>query len=437
MEISREKYYEVFRRYRLTNWFPLGLMYGSYYMGRYNIYIANKSICDEFGWSKTDIGLVFSVWYWAYAFGQLVNGIITDKIGGRKAIMIGAVATILLNYLFGATPWGGVLSYFIMIWCINGYFQAFGAPSIVKINANWFSLTERGTFTGIFGFMIQAGRLGINFLGPFVMATYGWRYAFFLPPLVTFTVLIATFFMVRDNPEDCGFKNFVKYGEGGTEEPDEKPPELSYIFKKVFTSKILWIISGAYFCTGVVRHGLDAWFPRYMQDVHGLALTGKEFLGAIVIVPFSAVLGSIIAGWCSDHLFHGRRGPIAAIMYFMQFALLIVFLKFPHPYIASGLYVILQIFINGPHSLLGGAASMDFGGRKAAGAASGLIDAWQYIGAGTLGAGFFMGFLIDKFGWNAWFYTLLGGALVGGLLMASIWRILPSGEKHNSNNSKK
>ena len=434
MEIARDKYYEVYRRFRWTNWIPLGLMYGSYYMGRYNIYIANKDICEEFGWNKSQIGIVFMVWYWAYAFGQLVNGIITDKIGGRKAIMIGALATIILNLLFGATPWGGVLAYFIMIWCINGYFQAFGAPSIVKVNANWFSLTERGTFTGIFGFMIQLGRFGINFIGPIVMATYGWRYAFFVPPMITFSILVLTFFTVKDNPEDCGFKNFVKYGEGGDEEPDEKPPELGYIFKKVFTSKILWIISGAYFCTGVVRHGLDAWFPRYMQEVQNIELNTKLFLIGMVILPLSAVLGSVLAGWCSDHLFHGRRGPIAAIMYFSQFVLLIIFLKFPSPVLAMGLYIVLQVFVNGPHSLLGGAASMDFGGRKAAGAASGLIDAWQYIGAGTLGAGFFTGWLIESYGWDAWIYTLLIGAILGGILMVSIWNVLPSGEKHNGKN---
>ena len=37
------------------------------------------------------------------------------------------------------------------------YFQSFGAVSIVKVNASWFHLRERGTFGGIFGILISLG----------------------------------------------------------------------------------------------------------------------------------------------------------------------------------------------------------------------------------------------------------------------------------------
>ena len=37
------------------------------------------------------------------------------------------------------------------------YFQSFGAVSIVKVNAAWFHVRERGTFGGIFGVLISLG----------------------------------------------------------------------------------------------------------------------------------------------------------------------------------------------------------------------------------------------------------------------------------------
>jgi len=58
---------------------------------------------------------------------------------------------------------------------------------------------------------------------------------------------------------------------------------------------------------------------------------------------------------------------------------------------------------------------MDIGGRKMAGFAAGVIDSWQYIGAGLAGIG--LGKLIDHFGWDAWLYGMAGFGVLGGCLM--------------------
>jgi OPA family glycerol-3-phosphate transporter-like MFS transporter len=50
-----------------------------------------------------------------------------------------------------------------------------------------------------------------------------------------------------------------------------------------------------------------------------------------------------------------------------------------------------------------------------AGFAAGVIDSWQYIGAGLAGVG--LGTLIDHFGWVAWLYGMAGFGALGGCLM--------------------
>ena len=37
----------------------------------------------------------------AYAIGQLVNGLLTDRLGGKRAMLIGAAGTVTMNLLFG------------------------------------------------------------------------------------------------------------------------------------------------------------------------------------------------------------------------------------------------------------------------------------------------------------------------------------------------
>src|ERR1019366_1888527 len=166
------RYPKGFRARRGLNWFILGLMYASYYVCRYNFRFATPGMIKEFGFSNTQITDMLSAWSIAYGFGQLVNGLLTDRIGGKAAMLIGAVDTIVVNLVFGFASFVGTFSTFALIWLFNGWFQSFGARGMVKINAAWFNRDERGTFAGIFGFMIQFGQIAINKLAPIILAGF-------------------------------------------------------------------------------------------------------------------------------------------------------------------------------------------------------------------------------------------------------------------------
>src|SRR2546421_8745911 len=161
-----------FRKSRGLNWFTLGLMYASFYMCRYNFRWATPDIRKEYNLDYEQITLIVGYWSWAYGIGQLINGLFTDRIGGKKAMFIGVVGTIAANLVFGAASTTGNFTTFSIIWAVNGYMQAFGAPGMIKINAAWFSKEERGTFSGIYGFMIQLGQFGINKLAPALLAGF-------------------------------------------------------------------------------------------------------------------------------------------------------------------------------------------------------------------------------------------------------------------------
>jgi len=188
-------------------------------------------------------------------------------------------------------------------------------------------------------------------------------------------------------------------------------------------NRTIWIIAFAYFCTGVVRNGFEQWFPKYLQVVHHIKTDSTLFQITVMAIPVCAVMGATIAGYLSDKVFNGRRGPVACIMYFSQVILILLFNYFSQPVISCLLLIVLSIMISGPHALLGAAAAMDFGGRRAAGFAGGFIDSWQYIGAGLTGFG--IGIILDKVGWIGWLTSLTGFAFLGGILMAIIWNRLP------------
>jgi len=424
-----------FRARRGRNWAFLGLLYTSFYMCRYNFSIANKSISEEFGFSRGEMGYIITTALFAYACGQIINGLLTDRIGGKRAMLIGAAGTIVMNLLFGVASFAGLLGLFIAIRGVDGYLQAFGAPGMVKINTAWFAHRERGRFSGIFGFMINLGRLGIFTLGPALLAGFTilglihipplhWRWLFWTPSVICAAAAVGMALTVKETPEEAGFPGVIADDTGPAD--GGVTAQFSQVIRAILSNPAVWITACAYACTGAVRQAVDQWFPRYMQDLYQVDLNSARFQFLAFLIPFVASAGSLIAGYISDTLFKGRRAPVAAILYFLETAIILSAAQF-HTANAAILFLVLISFTaNSTHSILGSAAPMDIGGRRMAGFALGLIDSFQYFG-GSL-AGYFLGNLLDRSLGN-YFYFMAPFGVIGGVLMLFIRGKITHGPK--------
>jgi OPA family glycerol-3-phosphate transporter-like MFS transporter len=402
-------------------------MYTSYYLCRYNFSYANKSIADEFHFSYEQMSAILSWNFVAYGCGQIVNGLLTDRIGGKRAMLIGAAGTVTMNLLFGVASFWGLLSWFALLWGLNGYIQSFGAPGFIKINSSWFSEKQRGTFAGIFGFMINLGRLAANKLLPALLAGFlflgmwhvppqHWRWLFWIPAGVAALMAVVLAVVVKDTPEECGFRDLFP-GEADHADTDIHG-KLWPVLKQITTNPVVWIMALAYACTGAVRQSIDQWFPRYFQEVYDLDMTSSKFQWLGFLIPFVASAGSLLSGWISDRFFHSRRAPVAAGIYLIEVCVLLAATRVTTLNWALVFFVMVAFTVNSTHSLLGPAAAMDIGGRKAAAFASGCIDAFQYFGAAVATTG--LGWVLQHKGWSYYFYYLIPFGAIGGILMYSI-----------------
>src|SRR5262245_43215564 len=91
----------AFRQRRVANWFPLGLTYATYYMGRYNFNVVKGQMGEMFHLDKAQMGIIATAGFWTYALSVIVNGPIADRLGGRRAILIGAAGAMCLNLPIG------------------------------------------------------------------------------------------------------------------------------------------------------------------------------------------------------------------------------------------------------------------------------------------------------------------------------------------------
>jgi OPA family glycerol-3-phosphate transporter-like MFS transporter len=229
---------------------------------------------------------------------------------------------------------------------------------------------------------------------------------------------------VKETPEEAGFQGVI-HDDSGPGDSEVTAP-FAQVIRAILSNPAVWITACAYACTGAVRQAVDQWFPRYMQDLYLVDLKSARFQFLAFLIPFVASAGSLIAGYVSDTLFKGRRAPVAAILYFLETAIILLAAQF-HTTNAAILFLVLISFTaNSTHSILGSAAPMDIGGRRMAGFALGLIDSFQYFG-GSL-AGYFLGNLLDRSLGN-YFYFMAPFGVIGGVLMLFIRGKITHGPK--------
>ena len=423
----------AFRRRRILNWLPLGLTYAFLYMGRYNIVdLMNRKLITgkEFG----DIDAVGSI---VYGLAFLMNGPLCDRWGGRVTILIAAAGAAACNgaigilyAINGAPPDVGTLT---ILFALNMYFQSFGAVSIVKVNASWFHLRERGTFGGIFGILISLGLYLAFDWAPKIADLTAPEWLFLAPAVILVVFFVLSFAFVRDTPAHAGLVDFdVADASSGDTGPAD--PALT-IIKRMLSNRIILVIAFISLCSGFLRQGILKWYRSFAAGVHVAGTYVDKHWGMVACI--AGITGGMMAGIISDHLFKSRRPPVSTVLFaFLLVGAIAIVPLLSAPSSVSWVIALMAMAVIGVHGMLSGVASQDFGGRRNAGTATGLIDGFVYFG--TALQGFVYGHLLPERGkpeasdidnWYAWPIAMIPMAVIGLLLSIRIWnaRVQPKG----------
>ncbi|MGA9116296.1 MAG: MFS transporter [Bacteroidota bacterium] len=435
----------AFRRRRALNWLPLGLTYAFLYMARYNLTVSKNALGDLM--SKEAFGIIFAAGTITYAFSFLINGPVTDRIGGKRAMLIGSGGAAVMNLLLGVLVYGilrlkwdvNLTLAFSVLYALNMYFQSYGAVAIVKVNASWFHVRERGVFGGIFGVLIS---LGLYFAFDWSQAVVNlterlnpdqpqYWLVFFIPGAILLFWVLVDAILLRDRPAQAGYADFDT-GDASSGE-SEAPIPLRDLLVRIFTHPVIITVGLIEFCTGVLRNGVMHWFPIFAKEQ---IKAGAAHAGAWdfwlnnwgLLLMLAGASGGMLAGWMSDRLFSSRRAPVAGIFYMMLLLAVsgMAFAVWGHPTTLGLLVTVVSIAVIGTHGMLSGTATMDFGGRRAAGTAVGLIDGLVYLGTGVQSLA--LGYITTR-DWQYWPVFLIPFAAIGILLTIRIWHAIPQGRK--------
>jgi OPA family glycerol-3-phosphate transporter-like MFS transporter len=420
-----------FRARRFLNWFPLGLGYAFLYMGRYSFIPAKEDMTALL--TNEGQGIVGMAGAITYGVAFWLNGPLSERYGGRWAMLMATAGSAIVNFVIGLMLWQKWTWHFLPVYAalisINMYFQSYAAIAIVKVNAAWFHVKERGVFGGIFGIMISSGLFLAYSLQPAIMKYLfpGRPHLYFvIPGFVLAAAFVATIALIRDTPEHAGLGAF---DTGSAKDFDEAGGTSTLaVFKRLLTHRVVMTIAFMELCTGVLRDGMNYWFGNWAKQ--SAAPGVREWLGVGLFL--AGMLGGLVAGFLSDKVFQSRRPPVAGLLYGVMAVLAAVIygsmtffgLRSPTlPYVLFAAVVAGAFCVIGTHGVLSGASTADFGGKRATAIVVGVIDGFVYLGVAIQSV--CLGFLTAR-SWTYWGLFLLPFALVGLFLSTRIWRALPA-----------
>ena len=285
----------------------IGLMlhYGPVISGTFGVFL--KPLSEEFGWSRAEISLGFSLSTLVLSAALPIVGRLLDRFGARRVIVPS-----LLLFGLGVASFRILLPelwHFYAIYALLGVVGSGTTPvTFSKVISQWFD-RRRGIALAL---IATGSSLGAFILPPFAQAlldAVGWRQAYFLLGLLVIAVTVpAVGLFLRDTPQMAG-----PPPDGERESPGaaSAPPvhEQGLSNREAWRSGTFWLIVVAFFLMSVSFHGC---FIHLVPMLTDRGVPGRQAVLAISLLAVGSMTGRLCAGYLLDRFF----GPPIAIALF-------------------------------------------------------------------------------------------------------------------------
>ena len=428
--------------------------YTLFYFLRKNLSLAMPGLAQDYGITKTSLGLFLTIHGVVYGLGKFVNGPWSDRSNPRRFLCGGLLLALLCNVVFGFGPvlaglWTGgaegpafvsaLVAVLGVAWVANGFFQSMGNPPCLKLIAHWVPPGElatklavwnsshsigAGIITILCGYLMGLGTLGADKVGIGM-----WRWCFWTPAALAALGLVSLWFFMPDTPTEEGFPELpgtekVK-GEGGMVKGEGVQGRREAV-KRVYANPTIWLVGLCCFMVYWTRFAILDWGPMLLKEAKGVSLAGAGW--TVALFEIAGIAGTLFSGWATDR-WAGSRAPRVCLFMMLGAAAAMAAFWFIPAGRSPLLYVLALscagFCIYGPQALTG-VTAVNLATKRFAGTAVGFTSLFSY--GSVLFSGWGMGLLADRTGgWGVPFACVIGAALVGTVLFALLWNTQPNG----------
>lgn len=379
------------------------LVYFTSYIGRLDYSSAMTVMIQEGVLTASRAGAVGMAYFFAYAAGQLVNGLLGDRLHPGRMIFAGIGASGILNALMGLHA---SFPYLLLVWCLNGYVQSMIWPPIIRLFSQLLEEKKKVKYCVDIISTQALGTLASYLLSALVIGLWGWQAVFFAAA----AVLLAAALVWRE-----GFRRIEQYaavhGIPDQEEQEERGGGEGgggESFAAVILSSGLLAILAPVIVHGILKDGVTAWVPTYISQTF---LTPPSMA---ILVTAALPVVNLAGAYAARALFErlGHNELRTAFVFFGTAFLSLVFLwrlgtrslvftVALLSVITSSMMAVNTLFIN----LL----PLRFERYGRVSAVSGIFNSAAYLG--TAISTFTIGIMAEGLGWQ---YTILGWLAMSG-----------------------
>lgn len=414
--------------------------YAMFYFVRKNFSFAMPLLKDEYGITNASFGAILSIAGIIYGVSKFINGIVSDRTNPRWHLVIGLSICVAVNFLFGFSDKlstmftgqtggpdfiGGMVLIMAILYIINQIFQGAGFGPCNHLMVNWVPPKELASKMSIWNLSHSIGAFVISVLCGYLT---DWRMCFWVPSAIATIGILFTIITLRDTPKSVGLPELADTKTELDDKEDDPKAFREFIIKRVFKSRIVWTLAITDLFVYVVRFAILDWGPTLMKDM-GLSQSMSGW--TVAIFEVAGCLGMLAAGFASDKLLKSSAQKVCAIEMALV-AVCLVALHFiqdmGHPVLFLIVLATAGFLVYGPQAMLGVVASNHVT-KKAASSAVGLIGLMSYVS--TLITGYPLGRFADKFGWHPIFLLMAGFAIIGFVIVATLWNLKGDGYIHD------
>ncbi len=290
---------------------------------------------DEFGWSRAEVSLGFSVSLLVSGLSAPLVGRWIDARGPRSAIVIGAVLT-AATYLLLATT--SELWQWYTYQSINAVFRQmmFFIPFQALIS-RWFD-RKRGLALGILGTGFSLGGFVVVPLMRLIIDTVGWDGSFVFSGIITIAVLVPIgLLLVRNNPADI---STVPDGElPAGDKPHRSKAAAGLTLGQALRTPFFWVLALAMM---LFFYGVFGWLVHQVPFYESVGISRSVAAVLVSLAAGFGILSRLGFGLLADRI---RRIETAAmvLLAFMMAAMTTLILDSG----AAGIAVFVTFYIVG------------------------------------------------------------------------------------------
>jgi ACS family glucarate transporter-like MFS transporter len=400
--------------------FGLCLAAGLAYIHRGCLSIVESTVRTDLGIDKNDMGTVMGSFFWAYALFQIPTGILSDRWGPRRALLLfgllGALTMAMTAATLGVDSTTG-FAILLVARLLMGIAQAGLFPASTRAMSVWIPIERRALCAGLLQACMSLGGAIGAYISAKLMGVVSWPWIFLIYAGPGLAWSFLWFAWYRDRPNEHPATNQAERDLLAVPPSAKGTTAPATDWFVALTSVPVILLCAQQFFRAAANVFWFTWCPTYLQETHKL---DKQDAGELTSLPIIGVMvGSVAGGIVADQLYRSTKSrrisragtAIGATFIGVVFFCLTFFVP-PNQVVLAVIALILAATIVSGGNSCAYTTAMDLGGRNLA-TVFGAMNM-----CGNFGAAIFSQIAprwVDWFGWPA-LVLLVGGSYLCGML---------------------